>query len=63
MLEVIKQDPDLCKIPVVVLTASSPEQNLAECYAGGQTAISQRPQIPKTLCGLSKDSPTTGARL
>ena len=32
MLEIIKRDPDLCDIPVVILTTSSEEEDIMRSY-------------------------------
>lgn len=48
-LEIIKQDPELKKIPVVVLTTSDDERDVQECYnLGANTYISK----PVDLDGL-----------
>ena len=42
-LEIIKQNPDLRKIPVVILTTSSDEQDIERCYALGASTYIQKP--------------------
>lgn len=43
VLRTIKADPDLHKIPVVVLTTSSAEQDIEQCYAAGANSYVQKP--------------------
>ena len=39
----IKQDPELKKIPVVVLTTSTDERDIEACYASGANSYVQKP--------------------
>lgn len=43
VLGMIKADPDLQKIPVIVLTTSSAEQDVEQCYAAGANSYVQKP--------------------
>lgn len=43
VLEEIKHDPDLKKIPVVVLTTSTDERDIEACYAAGANSYVQKP--------------------
>lgn len=43
VLRMIKADPDLQKIPVIVLTTSSAEQDIEQCYAAGANSYVQKP--------------------
>lgn len=43
VLGMIKADPDLQKIPVIVLTTSSAEQDIEQCYAAGANSYVQKP--------------------
>ncbi len=43
VLRVIKADPDLQKIPVIVLTTSNSEQDIEHCYAAGANSYVQKP--------------------
>ncbi|MFZ2300646.1 MAG: response regulator [Gallionella sp.] len=43
VLRMIKTDPNLQKIPVVVLTTSSAEQDIEQCYAAGANSYVQKP--------------------
>lgn len=43
VLRMIKADPDLQKIPVIVLTTSSAEQDIEQCYADGANSYVQKP--------------------
>ena len=43
VLEEIKQDPDLKKIPVVVLTTSTDERDIEACYEFGANSYIQKP--------------------
>jgi CheY-like chemotaxis protein len=42
VLRMIKADPDLKKIPMVVLTTSSAERDVEECYAAGANSFIQK---------------------
>ncbi len=39
----IKTDPDLKRIPVIVLTTSSDERDIEDCYADGANSYIQKP--------------------
>ena len=39
----IKEEPDLLKIPVIVLTTSNAEQDIEKCYASGANSYVQKP--------------------
>jgi len=43
VLRVVKADPDLKKIPVVVLTTSRARQDIEKCYADGANSYIQKP--------------------
>ena len=43
VLRAIKTDPDLRKIPVIVLTTSSAEKDIEQCYAAGANSYVQKP--------------------
>jgi len=43
VLRMIKADPNLQKIPVIVLTTSSAEQDIEQCYAAGANSYVQKP--------------------
>jgi len=43
VLRIIKTDPNLQKIPVIVLTTSSAEQDIEQCYAAGANSYVQKP--------------------
>jgi len=39
----IKKDPNLCQIPVIVLTTSADERDIAGCYSAGANSYIQKP--------------------
>lgn len=43
VLRMIKADPNLQKIPVIVLTTSNAEQDIERCYAAGANSYVQKP--------------------
>lgn len=43
VLRLIKKDPNLARIPVVVLTTSDAEQDIERCYAAGANSYVQKP--------------------
>ena len=43
VLSAIKADPDLMKIPVIVLTTSDAEQDIERCYAAGANSYVKKP--------------------
>lgn len=43
VLRIIKADPDLQKIPVIVLTTSNAEQDIEQCYEAGANSYVQKP--------------------
>ncbi len=43
VLRMVKAEPDLCKIPVIVLTTSSAPQDIERCYAEGANTYIQKP--------------------
>ena len=43
VLRMIKADPNLQKIPVIVLTTSNAEQDIEQCYAAGANSYVQKP--------------------
>jgi len=43
VLRIIKAEPKLQKIPVVVLTTSNAEQDIEQCYAAGANSYVQKP--------------------
>ncbi len=43
VLEEMKQDPGLCKIPVIVLTTSSDTRDIEGCYAAGANSYVVKP--------------------
>ena len=43
VLSMIKADPNLQKIPVIVLTTSNAEQDIERCYAAGANSYVQKP--------------------
>ena len=43
VLRIIKSNPDLQKIPVIVLTTSNAEQDIEQCYAAGANSYVQKP--------------------
>jgi len=43
VLRIIKADPNLHKIPVIVLTTSNAEQDIEQCYAAGANSYVQKP--------------------
>lgn len=43
VLEQLKADPELKKIPVIVLTTSSDERDIDRCYAAGANSYVQKP--------------------
>ena len=46
VLHRMKADPELCTIPVVMLTASSDEQDVAKSYASGASTFITKPVQP-----------------
>ncbi len=51
VLRLIKENPTLMKIPVIVLTTSNAEQDIERCYAAGANSYVQK---PVDLVGLIK---------
>ena len=43
VLHTIKAEPELLKIPVIVLTTSNAEQDIEQCYASGANSYVQKP--------------------
>ncbi|MDP4027579.1 MAG: response regulator [Gallionella sp.] len=43
VLQIIKADPALMKIPVIVLTTSDAEQDIEKCYAAGANSYVKKP--------------------
>ena len=43
VLRIIKGNPDLQKIPVIVLTTSNAEQDIEQCYEAGANSYVQKP--------------------
>ena len=43
VLRIIKDNPDLQKIPVIVLTTSNAEQDIEQCYEAGANSYVQKP--------------------
>jgi len=43
VLRVVKADPDLKKIPVIILTTSRARQDIEKCYADGANSYIQKP--------------------
>jgi CheY-like chemotaxis protein len=43
LLRAINAEPDLKKIPVIVLTTSDAEQDIEQCYAAGANSYIQKP--------------------
>lgn len=43
VLHTIKAEPELQKIPVIVLTTSNAEQDIEQCYAAGANSYVQKP--------------------
>lgn len=43
VLRLVKADPELRRIPVIVLTTSSAEQDIERCYADGANTYVQKP--------------------
>lgn len=43
VLRIIKNNPDLQKIPVIVLTTSNADQDIEQCYAAGANSYVQKP--------------------
>jgi len=43
VLQIIKADPDLMKIPVIVLTTSDAEQDIEKCYEAGANSYVKKP--------------------
>ena len=43
VLQLVKGDSDLCRIPVIVLTTSGAEQDIDRCYADGANTYIQKP--------------------
>lgn len=43
VLSAVKENQDLLKIPVVVLTTSNAEQDIEQCYAAGANSYVQKP--------------------
>lgn len=43
VLRLVKADPELHKIPVIVLTTSAAEQDIERCYADGANTYVQKP--------------------
>ncbi len=43
VLQIIKADPELMKIPVIVLTTSDAEQDIEKCYAAGANSYVKKP--------------------
>jgi len=43
VLAIVKQDPALRKLPIVILTTSSDERDVAECYDLGASSYIQKP--------------------
>jgi CheY-like chemotaxis protein len=49
VLRTIKVDPALCSIPVIILTTSSDEVDIRNCYAMGANTYVQKPVHPNGL--------------
>jgi CheY-like chemotaxis protein len=47
VLRLVKSDPELRKIPVIVLTTSSADQDIERCYADGANSYIQKPVVPQ----------------
>ena len=43
VLKLVKSDPELRKIPVIVLTTSAAEQDIERCYAAGANSYVKKP--------------------
>jgi CheY-like chemotaxis protein len=43
VLRQIKDDPDLCSIPVIMLTTSAREEEIASCYEAGANSFVTKP--------------------
>jgi CheY-like chemotaxis protein len=56
VLEDIKADPDLCTIPIVILTTSSAAEDLAHTYSHGASGFVTKPVsfegLRETMCKL-----------
>ena len=51
MLAIVKQDPAPKKIPIVVLTTSSDERDVTQCYEPGANTYIQKPVDFERLIG------------
>lgn len=49
----IKQDPDLRSLPVVVLTTSAADEDIARCYALGANSYITKPPSFEALVGVA----------
>lgn len=63
VLRLIKQDPDMKIIPVVILTSSSLDRDLLECYKLGANAYVVKPVISTILSTPSKSWAYSGRSL
>lgn len=52
VLEEIKTDPELCRIPVVILTSSNAEEDIVRSYEGYSNAYLTKPIDPDEFIGL-----------
>lgn len=52
VLEEIKTDPDLCRIPVVILTSSNAEEDIVRSYESYSNAYLTKPIDPDEFIGL-----------
>ena len=55
-LQEIRNDPELCDIPVVVLTASQEQSDFWQCYASGITHLMIKPVNPVAIENLIEAS-------
>jgi len=52
VLEDVKQDPDLCRIPVIILTGSEAEEDIVESYENHSNAYLTKPIDPDEFVTL-----------
>ncbi|MCP4006574.1 MAG: response regulator [bacterium] len=52
-LRAIKENPDLCRIPVLILTTSSNPDDIKKCYEGGASTYLTKPSSFQSLIELA----------
>jgi CheY-like chemotaxis protein len=51
-LKEIKEDPELRSIPVVVLTTSKTDEDVAQCYSAGAASFITKPVAFQSMCDV-----------